>query len=46
MSFSQGMQSNTEKVHKKTHLMVIESIMYIKTVKSLNLQQRVVDKYS
>lgn len=46
MSFSHGMQSNSDKVHKKTHESVIESIMFIKTVKSLNLQHRIMKKYS
>ena len=45
MSFNHGMQSNTDKVHKKTHETVIESIMFIKTVKSLGLQQRIINKY-
>ena len=45
MAFNHGMQSNTDKVHKKTHETVIESIMFIKTVKSLGLQQRIVRKY-
>jgi ATP-binding cassette subfamily B (MDR/TAP) protein 1 len=38
MSFSQGMQSSSEKVHKQTLESIIEAIMHIKTVKSLNLQ--------
>lgn len=46
MSFNHGMQSNTDKVHKKTHETVIESIMHIKTVKSLHLQGRILSKYS
>lgn len=46
MSFNHGMQSNTDKVHKQTHLSVIESVMYIRTVKSLNLQYRIINKYS
>lgn len=46
MSFNHGMQSNSDKVHKKTHESVIESIMHIRTVKSLNLQHRIISKYS
>lgn len=46
MSFNHGMQSNTDKSHKKTHELVIESIMYIKTVKSLHLEKPIMDKYS
>lgn len=45
MSFNHGMQSNTDKVHKKTHETVIEAVMFIKTVKSLNLQEKIVRKY-
>ena len=45
MSFSHGMQSNTDKSHKKTHELVIESIMNIKTVKSLNLREKIMEKY-
>ena len=46
MAFNHGMQSNTDKVHKKTHETVIESIMFIKTVKSLDLQERILAKYA
>jgi ATP-binding cassette subfamily B (MDR/TAP) protein 1 len=46
MSFSQGMQSNSDKVHKQTLEPIIESMMYIKTVKSLNLHHRIMEKYS
>lgn len=46
MSFNHGMQSNSDKVHKKTHETVIESVMNIKTVKSLNLQHRIIQKYT
>ena len=46
MSFNHGMQSNTDKSHKKTHELVIESVMYIKTVKSLHLEKQILEKYS
>ena len=46
MSFDHGMQSNTDKSHKKTHELVIESVLYIKTVKSLHLKEKILEKYS
>ena len=41
MSFNHGMQSNTDKSHKKTHELVIETIMHIKTIKSLFLKNKI-----
>lgn len=46
MSFNQGMQSNTDEMHKRNHELVITSIMYLKTVKSCHLEGPICKKYS
>ena len=45
MSFNHGMQSNTEEIHKKNHELVITSVMYLRTVRSCHLEDRICAKY-
>ena len=45
MSFNHGMQSNTYSVHRKNHEIVINSVMHIRTVKGLGIEDSLVEKY-
>lgn len=46
MSFNQGMQSNTDEMHKRNHELVITSIMHLRTVKSCYLEGPICGKYA
>ena len=46
MSFKYGMQSSTDSLHQKNHEMVVNSVMNIRTVKSCELQDKILAKYS
>jgi ABC-type multidrug transport system fused ATPase/permease subunit len=41
MSFNHGMSSQTDKLHKKTHELIIDTILNYKTVRSLGIEKRI-----